>query len=183
MICRFCGEEIKENAEYCPFCAKASGKKGKKKHRERLIEAPGMLWYRFQIKLGLFLETGVYFICAMLCFTGKIGALYESGNENLCDYFPALRTLNAFWGVAMLGLAASALLTRNQLAECKRKGPRSVIALYAAGILLGILYLIVMDLITGELADRTLINLLVLYFLYLIWNYRYYYKRLNYFTK
>lgn len=125
MTCPYCNADILNDAETCKFCgADVSAEKTQAPaipEAAPLQETPsrmGMKWFKLQIYFLLFADALSAIANGIMNLTG--GA---SRGEIYSD-FGTLKPVDMVFGVIALGLAVFCIVTRFQLAEFKKNGPK-----------------------------------------------------------
>ena len=110
-----------------------------------------MGWYKFLIYFLLFASAVLNVIMAIVYFSG---GQYTYNGYNISSavyaYYPGLHVVDIIYGIAALGLAAFAIVTRNALAGLKVSGPKFVLYMYAASAAINFLYAVLALIIAGS---------------------------------
>ena len=118
-VCHKCGYPLTSSQQVCPHC-------GTQATAEKETEVYGMKWYKFLIYFSLFASAVLNAISAIMYFKG---ASYGDSADLVYDAFPGLQAIDVVCGMAFIGLAIMALVTRSALYWNKRKGPQLICAL------------------------------------------------------
>ena len=113
---------------------------------------PGMKWYKFLIYFLLFLNALVSIGDAARAFTGMDYHSEGVTPEMVFAFYPGLKTVTMFSGIAGIALAVFAIVVRQELAHFKKRGPKDFLALYVVGLVLTL----VIQLATGTIISGKL---------------------------
>ena len=138
----------------------------------------GMKWFKFIIYFQLFASAVISVITAITMFTG---AHYQGQADMVYRYFPGLKGLDVFYGIALIALAAFAIVTRQNLAKFRKNGPRFYFILIIASLALALIYSIagssILNVSLGEVMDGSSVGSLIGNIALLIINIIYFKKR------
>ena len=115
-----------------------------------------MKWHNFLIYFSLFASAVMNVLNAILMFSGNIWDMsapagYGDGfYELVYQVWPGIQSLDMFYGVGCLVLAALSVVARFQLAGFKKSGPNILTILYALNLILSVIYLVGLSAISGE---------------------------------
>lgn len=172
-VCKKCGYPLTSSQQVCPHC-------GTQLTSEKETEVYGMKWYKFLIYFSLFASAVLNAISAIMYFTG---ASYGDSADLVYDAFPSLQAIDVVCGMAFIGLAIMALVTRSALNWNKRKGPKLLCTLYILNAVVGVLYAVVASAVTEEiLFDESIVINLIFSIVMAIANHIYFTKRKDMFT-
>lgn len=146
-----------------------------------------MNWHKFLIYFALWAGGILNIISGILTFTGKQYELYgDTPAEWVYAFFDGLKQLDMFYGIVLLALGVLCIVDRFQLAGFKRIGPKLLLVLYAANLVLGIIYVVAASKITGleisDMADSRTVASLVMSAVMVVVNAIYYKKRAHLFV-
>ena len=145
--CERCGTVLPEGCRYCPYCGwHVSGEQSwaPAPYRE---EMP-LKWFKFIIYVQLFLNALGYLITGMQLLTGLLYGQYRAAAY---AGYPGLQAVDVIMGILSLGLMVMALVVRQKLAKFRRGAPRLYLIWIAAGIVVGVFYLVAASLVLGQL--------------------------------
>ena len=145
--CERCGTVLPEGCRYCPNCGwHVSGEQSwaPAPYRE---EMP-LKWFKFIIYVQLFLNALGYLITGMQLLTGLLYGQYRAAAY---AGYPALQAVDVIMGILSLGLMLMALVVSQKLAKFRRGAPRLYLIWIAAGIVVGVFYLVAASLVLGQL--------------------------------
>ncbi len=111
-----------------------------------------MNWFKFVIYVQLFLTTAVALFNAVSLFTG-LSYSYEA--EHVYSAFPSLKICDLLFGVLYVALGVMCLVARSRLAGFKAGAPTLYVAVYAAALLLSVIYPLAMSMATGMPLSET----------------------------
>lgn len=195
-FCTKCGNQLVADARFCSKCgapvsaqAKASagtihkGIIGEKIKQNIVNNSAGefnMSWHKFMIYVALFANALLF-----ISYGGKFisGTVYGEAAEQVYYYFGSrLKTLDTSVGLLYFALAAFCVFTRFQLANFKRNAPKMLVAIYAADVVIAIVYSTFFDTITGvsiasEMSSSEISSSIVGSIVGFIINMKYYKKR------
>ena len=175
MRCPSCGQRLADEAKRCPVCGtvideetrnhtleekatepvKASGQATfdadlgtQTANVQQQYPARPMKWYKFLIYISLIL-TGLANI-----WTGVeavVGMQYGTKEQAAQVYtiYPGLHVLDIIYGILLIVLGVYALLVRQYLARYKAKGPKMLLIMYIASLVLEVAYIGAGSLISG----------------------------------
>lgn len=107
--------------------------------QQEYVPQPPMKWFKFIIWFQLFAN-------AVLNLIGGIntisGSQYGAYAELVYEVFDGLKTLDTFYGVALIAIAAFAIYTRFRLSGFRADGPQMYYILQVACIVLPLVYLV-----------------------------------------
>lgn len=110
-----------------------------------------MKWFKFIIFFQLFASAVVNVINGIMAFTG---AQYSVDGENLSElvyaFYPSLKAVDIIYGLLCLALAGCAIYVRQLLAKYKTDAPKMYLIFLAAQVVVGLVYVILLSVITGE---------------------------------
>lgn len=111
-----------------------------------------MGWYKFLIYFALF--AGAFFnVCyAVLYMTGSIYETEQIDPLTVYSLFPGVKAVDIVYGILLLVLAVFMIVTRFQLSELKKNGPKMIVALYGLNIAIAIIYAILISCTTDYMA-------------------------------
>lgn len=135
-------------------------------------------WYKFLVYFLLFASAFLNAVSAIASFTGITYEIYGVSADLVYGAFPGMKLVDVLFGVATIGMAIMALITRHALEWNKRKGPRLLCALYVLPGVLNVLYTVAVSAITKvNMYDGYMILVLVGGIVMAIINYIYFKKR------
>ncbi len=97
-----------------------------------------MKWYKFLIYFSLWAGGIMNILGALPYLTGSI---YEGAAEFVYAAFPKLKFLDLFLAIALIALGVFCIITRYSLANFEAKGPTLLMLVYAANIVVPVIYL------------------------------------------
>lgn len=106
-----------------------------------------MRWYKFLIYFALFASCVLNALSGLSLVTGLI---YGDSRELVYLVFGSLRVVDLLIGIAMIALAVFDIVVRQKLAHFRSNGPRFLLLLYVASIVVSLLYLILATAIVGD---------------------------------
>ena len=109
--------------------------------RSNLAQMP-MRWYKFLIWVALPVSAVVNILGAIPYFMGT------SQTEEMLAQFPALSSIDRFYGILTLGMGVIALYTRFALAGYKKNAPSLIVGLYVYGLVISLGYNVIVLSIT-----------------------------------
>ena len=101
-----------------------------------------MNWYKFLIWVALPVSAVVNILGAIPYFMGT------SQTEEMLAQFPALLSIDRFYGILTLGMGIIALYTRFALAGYKKNAPSLIVGLYVYGLVISLGYNVIVLSIT-----------------------------------
>ena len=144
MFCTKCGGQIPDGQSFCPNCGAQNGGSG-------IQPDMPMAWYKFLIYFALFAGAVINAISGIMYLTGSI---YESTAgvpaSLVYVFYGSLKIVDVIYGIAAIGLAVIAVLTRMKLAAYSADGPKLVLALYALGVIVSVVYALLVSMITKQ---------------------------------
>lgn len=136
---------------------------------------PPMKWYKFLVSFALIAGSILNALSGILAITG---AQYNGAADAVYRAFPDMQTVDFFYGIALIGLAALGFATRHALNWYKKKGPKMLVVLYELVGILSIAYMAISSVILGQsLFNSSIIATLVTNFAMAIINANYFKKR------
>lgn len=107
-----------------------------------------MKWYKFLIYFSLIL-TGISNM-----YTGVqavVGMQYETKSQAAQVYaaYPGLHIVDVVYGILLIGFGIFALIVRQYLARFKAKGPKMLLLMYVASLVIEIAYIAAGSLVSG----------------------------------
>ena len=179
MICSYCGTDNQANSKYCSNCGKELVCEIIPEERSK--KTFGLGWHKFMIYFSLFagailnLSQGVQLIA---------GVQYGDLAEQVYNYYRGLKSVDVLYGCSLIVVAAFFVYTRFRLAAFKRGAPKLLTILYSCTILLTLLYLALVDSITGiSMMDTSVISSIVGSVTMAVINVLYYKRRANLFVQ
>ena len=180
MFCKYCGQELQENAVFCQNCGAklddaqdqttqetnqtafdetasteqfASQTDYSQQVGQTYTPAYPMKWFQFLIYFLLFASAVLNVLSGIEQFTGKI---YETtpGDgmiELVYSTFPALKPIDIIVGILMVALGAFAIVVRFALAKYKAVGPKLLLLLYASACVLNVIYCLAAVIVVPDL--------------------------------
>lgn len=169
MFCKYCGQEIQDNAVFCQNCGAklddaqnqttqettqtafdetstteqfASQTDFSQQTGQTYAPTYPMKWFKFLIYFLLFASSVLNIFSGIAQFTGSI---YETtpGDgmiELVYSTFPALKPIDMTVGILMIALGVFAIVVRFALAKYKAVGPKLLLLLYASSCVLNLIY-------------------------------------------
>ncbi len=144
-----------------------------------------MKWYKFLIYVSLLLN-GVINV-----FTGiqaLMGIQYIAEDENLAGQvyglYPGLKEVDMVYAVVSIAFGICAFVVRQKLAHYRKDGPKSLLMLYGASLIISVIYMIAVMVVTGiNVMNMSIIMNLVLAVVMIVVNKIYFDKRKHLFTE
>ena len=96
-----------------------------------------MGWHKFLIYFALFASAVLNLISGIATMNGN---QYGEYAQEVYELMPALKTPDMVYGIVLIAIAALAIFTRFALAGFQRNGPKLVVALYGAVIIVSVIY-------------------------------------------
>ena len=166
MRCPSCGQRLADEAGRCPVCGTVIDEETRKKAMgeqtsatqsgrtcqtvpdEKRYPARPMKWYKFLIYFSLVL-TG--FANIWTGVEAVLGMQYETKSQAAQVYavYPALHVLDIIYGILLILLGVYALIVRQYLAGFKVKGPKMLLIMYIASLVIEVAYIAASSLISG----------------------------------
>ena len=140
MFCKNCGTELTDGATFCQNCGTQVEAEIQQNPAPTSIPAQPELpmgWFKFIINFSLFAAAVLNVLNAV---TYLAGTQYEGEAEFVWAFFPDLKSLDIFMGIAVLVLAAYAIITRFQLAKFRKIGPPLLILMPFLTIVIQVIY-------------------------------------------
>ena len=109
-----------------------------------------MNWYKFLIWVALPVSAVVNILGAIPYFMGT------SQTEEMLAQFPALLSIDRFYGILTLGMGIIALYTRFALAGYKKNAPSLIVGLYVYGLVISLGYNVIVLSITQSAVSHQL---------------------------
>ena len=112
----------------------------------------GMKWYKFLIYFLLFFSAVLNVYSGYMAFTGKhydMAAGYDGAHEIIYLNYEGLKVCDVIMALCCVGFAVFAIVVRFALAGYKQNGPKLLVWLYIATIIINILYALVVSSITA----------------------------------
>ncbi len=94
-------------------------------------------WWKFLVYFALFLSAILNLTSGILIMCGM---QYGEGASLLYAVYRNMKALDIIYGLSMMALAGFAILTRQHLYRFKKDGPKMLLVLYGASLILTILY-------------------------------------------
>jgi len=139
-------------------------------------------WYKFLVYFLLFASAFLNAVSAIASFTGITYEIYGVSADLVYGSFPGMKLVDVLFGVATIGMAIMALITRHALEWNKRKGPRLLCAFYVLPGVLNVLYTVAVSAVTKvTMYNGYMVLVLVGGIVMAIINYIYFKKRKNMF--
>ena len=139
-------------------------------------------WHKFLIYFALWAGAIMNTGNAVLCIQGT---QYAERSEQVYALFPSLRTVDLFWGIVLLAIAAYMIYVRFQLAGFRINAPRKLSTLYIISLAASVLYLLAVSAVTHQALSSFISDIVASIFssiLMLFINQNYYNKRLELFV-
>ena len=184
MKCKKCGQEIADG-KLCTICCtpvdentSPAGDTGDEaKLRPNNAAKPeckySMKWYKFLLV--------VLCIAAIMNFSNGVmnitGHQYEGMADAVYAKFPGLKSLDVFYGFALLGLAALNVAAFAGLKEYKAYGPKALLIMYIANAAISAIYTYVAIDITGDTSMTANFTSIMVTIAFAVYNYRYFKER------
>lgn len=151
-FCQYCGSEIPNDSKFCPNCGAVQNiqqtefQPNSNMDYTQNVSLP-MNWYKFLIYIALFLGaiSNAYTGIQMLT-----GSQYEGAATYVYAMYSSLKFIDIIIGLACIGLAVLAIITRQKLANFKSDGPKSLTILYIANIVVMLVYIILIVMTVGS---------------------------------
>lgn len=169
MFCRNCGAQVGDNASFCSKCGAPTGNTntqnqansqapqggyqqprggyqqqyGGQPYAQPFAPAPAlpMKWFKFLIYFSLFAGAALNTVSGIMMMTGFHYEIYGGGMaEKVYDEFSGLMTLDMACGVGMLICAVLSIVARFRLAGYYKDGPGMLSAVYLAGAIVNLAY-------------------------------------------
>lgn len=154
--CSKCGEPLNNDTQkFCMKCGWAFQKSGEGNyyHRDEISPYP-MKAFKFLIWFGLFFGAISAFSSGMMMVTGIVydmSSHFEATAEMVYElYGTALQILDILYGLALLGIAVFAVITRFKLSNFKKEGPKFLYILYILNVVLSLVYIVGAVAVTGN---------------------------------
>ena len=93
-----------------------------------------MNWYKFLIWIALWVSAAVNILFGFQYVTGG------AQTEEMLAQFPALSSIDRFYGILTLGMGVLALITRFALANYKKNAPSLIVGLHIYGLVISLGY-------------------------------------------
>lgn len=153
-------------------------------------EGLGMKWYKFLIYFSLFASAFLNFVNGILYISGMIYDIagsapgFDSMSQAVYAAYPSLRIADLITGVLYIAVGIFSLVVRSQLAKFKKPAPNSLLVLYAAVLVITVVYTVFVSAVTGVgiLSDPTLISNIVTSLAMILLNHIYFKKRKHLFV-
>ena len=144
-FCTKCGSQMSEGQTVCPACGAAQGASGSQP------DMP-MKWYKFLIYFALFAGAVINGIAGILYLTGKIYdfAAGDGASALMYMFFGSLRIVDVIYGIALIGLAIIAVMTRQKLAGYSADGPKMLMTYYVLSTAVSVVYALLASIVTGQ---------------------------------
>lgn len=155
-FCQYCGSQMPDDSKFCPNCGatiddnienrQATAFQPNENMNDTHQEMP-MNWYKFLIYFALFLGA------VSNAFTGiraLTGAQYGDSSSLVYAYFSSLKTIDIIMGIACLALAVFAIIVRQRLAQMKSDGPKLLLVLYGANVVITVVYILFVMMVVGS---------------------------------
>lgn len=181
MFCPNCGTQCPDDTKFCPSCGSSVANNQPTENAQQNFGQPNytqpnytqpnnyaqpynytqpqmynvqfeMKWFKFLIYFGLFAGAVLNCLSAILQITG---AVYEGSAEVVYIFFPELKFFDIFYTILLLALAVLQIFTRFQLSGFKKNGPKLILIVYSAAVVISLLYGIVASVILHEFLFNT----------------------------
>lgn len=188
-LCPQCGGSNEDAVAFCAACGASLGDPAQPPQPQppqppqSVRTGPGMGWHKFLIYFSLWAVAVVNLLNSVAFMTG---ASYGEMKELVYATFGGLQALNVVYGLCLIAHAVLCVVTRFQLAGLKKLGPKLLMGVYAASLIISIGYNAVAGVIlqvgAGVFLDTTTIFHLVTLAVMMAVNYIYYKKRADLFV-
>ena len=113
------------------------------------IPGLGMKWFKFIIYFQLFAAAVLNLISGLTIFTGSY---YGGKDEAALVYmvFPNLKTLDIFYAICLIALAAADIFVRMRLAGFRTNAPKLYLGVLAAAVAVSLIYIVAFFMILGD---------------------------------
>lgn len=153
MFCPKCGTNVPDNSMNCPTCGQplATQQQPYQQPYQQpvmpLQTARPMAWYKFLIYFALFASAILNAYNGIRMITGTE---YGEVKELVYAMFDGLQSVDILVGILVLGVAAIAIFARVRLAGFYKNGPALITALYAANVIVNLVYIVALYLVLPE---------------------------------
>ena len=156
MFCPKCGCELEDNAKFCSAC-------GENIVAETPATTPAtvnMKWYKFLVVCGLYIGAVLNLVNGIQFLTGSV---YDGAKDFVYAFFPDLKGLDLFVGIALIALAGLGVYTRFQLAAFKKNAYKFLMGLYIGVVAIDIIYVIAASSIVSSdvISSSVVVNIVV----------------------
>lgn len=157
-FCVNCGAMMEENVKFCPNCGSPVEQPEQPEQPAQpqpVYEQPyqsqatqpeddkyhgfSMKWYKFLVYFALWISA------ASNAFSGvqtMLGMQYDGSANYVYRAFPAMRACDIICGILLLAVAALSVLAAVKLLKLAAVGPKLLIALYIANVVVSIFYIV-----------------------------------------
>lgn len=144
-FCTKCGSQMSEGQTVCPACGAAQGASGSQP------DMP-MKWYKFLIYFALFAGAVINGIQGILLVTGKYYDVIAGNGASALVYmfYGSLRFIDIIFGLALIGVAVIAVMTRQKLAGYSADGPKMLMTYYVLSTAVSVVYALLASIVTGQ---------------------------------
>lgn len=144
-----------------------------------------MKWFKFLIYFALWAGAVLNILSGISLLTG---AQYDGAASLVYAIYKDLKTIDMLSGLLCIAIGVLGIVTRFSLAGFKKNGPKLVLALYGAGVVVNIFYMIgvssvLPELLVKELDFTSFISGTVTSVIMIVANYVYFNKRKNLFNR
>lgn len=155
-------------------------------HNTSSVELP-MNWFKFLIYCSLFLGALVNLWNAYQLLSGSIYKVDGfDGADFVYSVYPGLKAIDILYGILILAMAALCILTRQKLSAFSKQGPKLLMVLYTANVLIVLLYLVLVkvatDLSVSDLLSGSTRISLIIAVVMIVVNKTYFEKRAHLFV-
>lgn len=150
MFCPICGAQCDDNAQQCMTCGHVFNAQPQQSGYQPMYQPPvpqvGMKWYKFLIYFALWAGGILNALNGINMITGNV---YGELKDVTYAIFDGLKPVDLIFGVLLIVVAAFQIYTRFQLAAFKKQAPKMVVLAYAAVMIVGLAYNIVVSAVIG----------------------------------
>ncbi len=140
-LCSQCGTAIQDDAaQFCNHCGAPLSFDTSTSASENPVAAMPMKWYKFLIYFSLFAGAVLNAANAITLLTGSVYLEEGITADEVYSIFPMLKAVDLIYGLCMLALAVFAIITRYSLAKYKANGPKLIVLLYVASLVVSLIY-------------------------------------------
>lgn len=172
MFCQNCGAQIADGSNACPYCGaqltpaqptyqQPSAQQGyqqqgyqqqgyqqtpyqaqgyQQPYQQPVQQQPPLKWHKFLVYFGLWAGAVINLISGI---STMLGSQYGESADLVYRAIPGLRIIDIIYGLALLGIAATGVLTALKLLKFKKDAPKMLLYLLIASAVAGLLYSVV----------------------------------------
>ena len=150
MFCRYCGNQLPENAVICASCGAAVENQNTVNINPALPysyqpdsvlqNSMPMKWFKFLIYFEMWASALLNIISGITAFLGKN---YGADSDMIYSMFAGLKVADVVFGAVEILFAVYIIYVRFQLAGFKKNAPGKLLIVYAAPLIASAVYLVV----------------------------------------